>query len=194
MNKDSTHNCTTLHRCNMRLLRSICQVAFRQQTFQTLCKVRPIFQPNFVRYKYSRTTGVKGIKGRKIINDEPDEAEEECDEIAADQDLFEHSEYDVIANTTMNTTKNIMNIQNVLVLQPFIKWGPRKSTTKPELALQEAEALIRSIPTWVVEHSVKVPLETLDKQSLFGKGKMEELKSLIQDMRRTGKRVRITNF
>lgn len=176
----------------MRILRSIFQVAFRQQqTFQTLFKVRPVLQPAFVRYKYCHTTGVKGIKGRKFdVNEKPQE-ERNDDDIANDKGLFDDSEYDYIANTTMGTTKNIQNIHNVLVLQPFIKWGPRKSTTKPELALQEAEALIHSIPTWSVEHSVKVPLESMDKQYLFGRGKLAELKTLIQDMRRNGQTVSV---
>ncbi len=174
----------------MKLLRHLYQIAIRQQT--SFCKVLPIVQPQFVRYKYSQTNGVKGFKGRKIQNDEADN-EVESEEIGTDSDLFDHSDYDYIANSTMNTTKNILNIQNVVVLQPYIKWGPRKSATKPELALQEAEALVRSIPTWTVEHSLKVPLETLDKQSLFGTGKLEELKNLIQDMRRNGKRVRFSN-
>ncbi|KAG4073043.1 hypothetical protein HA402_009462 [Bradysia odoriphaga] len=172
----------------MRILRSLCQLAFRQQTYQTLLKVRPIFQPLFVRCKYVQNTGVKGMKGRKFeINEEPEESK--YDESASNDDLFDDSEYNYIANSTMNTTKNILNIQNVVVLQPFIKWGPRKSTTKPELALQEAEALIRSIPTWTVEHSEKVPLESLDKQSLFGKGKLKELKNLIQGLRSNGQPV-----
>lgn len=170
----------------MKFLRHLCQIAVQQTFF----KIRPFVQPNFVRYKYSQNSGVKGFKGRKIQNEEP-EKEEEYDETSAESDLFDHSDYDYIANSTMNTTKNILNIHNVIVLQPYIKWGPRKSETKPELALQEAEALIRSIPTWTVEHSVKVPLESLDKQSLFGTGKMEELKNLIQEMRRNGKRVSV---
>lgn len=173
----------------MKLLRHLCQMVVRQPN---LFKFRPIVQTSsFVRYKYSRTSGVKGLKGRKINSEEPDK-EDDVDETLTATDLFDHSDYDYIANSTMNTTKNILNIQNVLVLQPFIKWGPRKSATKPELALQEAEALVRSIPTWTVEHSIKVPLESLDKQSLFGTGKMEELKNVIQGMRRNGKRVSAT--
>lgn len=169
----------------MKFLRQICQIVVRQQTF---LKARSLVEPHLVRYKYNQTSGVKGLKGRKWNNDE----EEQIDEPSADSDLFDHSDYDYIANSTMNTTKNILNIQNVVVLQPYIKWGPRKSATKPELALQEAEALIRSIPTWIVEHSMKVPLESLDKQSLFGKGKLEELKHLIHEMRRNGKKVSCT--
>lgn len=178
----------------MRILRSICQLALRQQqTFQTLFKVCPVIQPHFVRYKYFQTTGVKGLKGRKFdVNEEPNDPKDTDQIKSTDSDLFDDNDYDCIANTTMSTTKNILNIQNVLVLQPYIKWGPKKATTKPELALQEAEALVRSIPTWTVEHSIKVPLESFDKQYLFGRGKLAELKSLIQDMKRKGQRVRFT--
>lgn len=175
----------------MRILRSICQLALRQQqTFQTLFKVCPVIQPHFVRYKYFQTTGVKGLKGRKFeVNEEPNDPKDTDQIESTDSDVFDDNDYDCIANTTMSTTKNILNIQNVLVLQPYIKWGPKKTTTKPELALQEAEALVRSIPTWTVEHSMKVPLESFDKQYLFGRGKLAELKSLIQDMKRKGQRV-----
>lgn len=173
----------------MKFLRQITQLVVRQQKFlnaQTLCCA----ESHFVRYKYSQNSGVKGQKGRKFNNVENEKEDDENDEITADSDLFEHSDYDFIANSTMNVTKNILNIQRILVIQPYIKWGPRKSLTKPELALQEAEALVRSIPTWAVEHSLKVPLESLDKQSLFGSGKMEEIRHLIQDIRRNGKQVK----
>lgn len=175
----------------MKLLRHLFhQIAVRQQTLR---QIRPIVQTHLMRYKYTQTSGVKGMKSKKFKTDEPDKDDDECDDdIKVDADLFDHSDYDYIANATMNTTKNILNIQNVVVLQPYIKWGPKKSVTKPELALQEAEALVRSIPTWTVEHSMKVPLESLDKQTLFGKGKIEELKSLIEHLRRKGQRV--SNF
>lgn len=168
----------------MKILRNLRHLVVQQQT---LFKVRPFVQPNFVRYRYSQNTGVKGIRNRKINNEEP-EKETEIEETDSSS-LFDHSDYDYIANSTMNTTKNILNVQNVVVLQPYVKWGPKKSSTKPELALQEAEALVRSIPTWTVEHSMKVPLDSLDKQTLFGKGKMEELKDLINDLKRNGKPV-----
>lgn len=78
----------------------------------------------------------------------------------------------------MHVTKNVQSEQNVLIIQPYIKWGPKKSETSPDLKLQEAEELIRSLDTWSIRESIKVGLETFDKTSLFGRGKLQELAQL----------------
>lgn len=89
----------------------------------------------------------------------------------------------------MNVTSKLLNQHNVLVIQPYIKWGPNKSITSPELKLEEAEALVRSIPTWNIQQSLKVPLESLNKKLIFGKGKMEEIKQILIQLRGAGKTV-----
>lgn len=94
-----------------------------------------------------------------------------------------------MANTALNVTNNLLNQHNVLVIQPYVKWGPNKSVTTPELKLQEAEALVRSIPTWTIQQSLKVPLESLNKKWIFGKGKMEEIKQILMQLRGSGKPV-----
>lgn len=91
----------------------------------------------------------------------------------------------------MHVTKNILNEQHVMVIQPYIKWGPRKSVTSPELKIQEAEALVRSLPRWAIVDSIKVPLESLDKRTLFGKGKLEEMRQTINKIRGSGGKVYI---
>lgn len=83
-------------------------------------------------------------------------------------------------------TQNILHQQNVLLIQPYIKWGPRKAAVKPELQLVEAESLVRTLPDWKVGISMKVPVESLDKKTLFGTGKIEELRALIQECREKG--------
>lgn len=75
----------------------------------------------------------------------------------------------------MHVTESIQSDQNVLVIQPYIKWGPEKSATPPDLKLQEAECLIRSLDTWSIQESVQVGLDSFDKPSLFGRGKLKEL-------------------
>lgn len=107
----------------------------------------------------------------------------------ANKFLFYFSEYDSVASAAMNITKDILNIQHVLVIQPYIKWGPKKSNVSPDLKLQETEALVRSIPTWSIVHSIKVPLETFDKNTFFGSGKIEELRLFIRKMSSAGKKV-----
>lgn len=95
-----------------------------------------------------------------------------------------------MANNAMHVTKNILNEQNVFIIQPYIKWGPRKSVTSPDLKLQEAEALVRSLPRWTICHQIIVPLESLDKRSLFGVGKLDEIKLTLQKIRASGNVVR----
>lgn len=99
---------------------------------------------------------------------------------------LDDADYDAIANSAMRVQKRLQNEQNVFIIQPYIKWGPKKSSSKPEHQLQEAEALVRSIPKWTVEHTLKVPLESLDKKHLFGVGKLEEIKTCLQNLQSSG--------
>lgn len=91
-----------------------------------------------------------------------------------------HSDYDSIANSAMHVvTQKLLNVQNVIVLQPYVKWGPKKRTDiKPENQLIEAESLIRTL-NWNVEVSLKVPLDSMTRKMIFGSGKLDELKQMI---------------
>lgn len=89
----------------------------------------------------------------------------------------------------MHVVKSIRNDQNVLIIQPYIKWGPKKSPTPPDLKLQEAEALIRSLDKWSIEETVKVGLLNFDKKTFFGKGQLEELIKLKKKIDETKNQV-----
>uniref|UniRef100_A0A182PBZ3 Hflx-type G domain-containing protein n=1 Tax=Anopheles epiroticus TaxID=199890 RepID=A0A182PBZ3_9DIPT len=152
---------------------------------------RPFAHLQVAREKYTDSSKYKGGKQagqrQKAIAPSDDQPGEEDDEAYGDRsELIEDREYDTVASSAMHVTKQILNVQHVVIIQPFIKWGPRKSPTKPELLLQEAEALVRSLPRWNIELSMKVPVETLDKRQLFGSGKLEELKSIIQARQESG--------
>lgn len=100
---------------------------------------------------------------------------------------YAHRDYDTLANTAMHVvTEKIPNQQNVLLIQPYIKWGPRKAAVKPEHQLAEAESLVRTLPNWKVEKSMKVPVESMEKRTLFGSGKLEELRNMIQKSNESG--------
>ncbi|XP_058057672.1 putative GTP-binding protein 6 [Anopheles bellator] len=138
------------------------------------------------KYKSGKVSG----KRQKAINsskqhDEAEEADDRSEHEDASQ-LIDDREYDSVVSSTMHVTKRILNTQNVAIIQPYIKWGPRKSVTKPELMLQEAEALVRSLPKWNIELSLKVPVETLEKRQLFGTGKLEELKAILRAHQEAG--------
>lgn len=94
--------------------------------------------------------------------------------------FFHFSEYESLASDAMNVTSSIRTEQNVLIIQPFVKWGPKKSATTPDLKMLEAQDLIRSLDTWSIGESIKVPLESLDSKKVFGRGKLEEIRQLIK--------------
>lgn len=90
----------------------------------------------------------------------------------------------------MNISGKLTIAHSVLILQPYIKWGSKKVyDVTPEDELKEAEALIGSLPNWQVAYSIKVPVESLDRKVLFGKGKLEELKLLVQELRENSRGV-----
>ncbi|XP_071455198.1 putative GTP-binding protein 6 [Hetaerina americana] len=69
----------------------------------------------------------------------------------------------------------------VIVLQPYVKWGPKKKAkTTPDLQLAEAVALVHSLENWKVVFSLKVPLHSLDKKTLFGHGSLEVLQEKVK--------------
>ena len=86
-------------------------------------------------------------------------------------------------------TQKILQHQNVFLIQPYIKWGPRKISVKPEHQLAEAESLVRTLPNWKVEISIKVPVENMERRTLFGSGKIEELRAMIQKSNESGNRI-----
>uniref|UniRef100_A0A146LTY2 Putative GTP-binding protein 6 n=1 Tax=Lygus hesperus TaxID=30085 RepID=A0A146LTY2_LYGHE len=64
----------------------------------------------------------------------------------------------------------------VFVIQPYIKWGPKmKKNTTPQLQLEEAEALVSTLPQWKVVSSLLVPLTSFDKTTFFSKGHLENI-------------------
>lgn len=68
----------------------------------------------------------------------------------------------------------------VFVIQPYVKWGPKKkAVTTPDLMMEEAIALIDTLPKWTCVDSIKVPLLSLGKKQLFGSGKLDTLKKQI---------------
>lgn len=100
-----------------------------------------------------------------------------------------HRDYETIANSAMHVVnQKLLNIQNVIVLQPFIKWGPKKRRdVKPENQLAEAESLIRTL-NWKVGESMKVPIDnSLNRSMIFGTGKLDELKKIINQRQAEGR-------
>lgn len=69
----------------------------------------------------------------------------------------------------------------VMVIQPYIKWGPsKKKNTTPELQLNEAVALIETLSGWKVVDKTVISLTSFNKKSFFGKGNLELIQSNIK--------------
>lgn len=138
------------------------------------------------RCKYTDANKFKGFKGKHKPMAFVDDGEVDRGNGSERFDL-EDAEYDAVVNSAMHVQKRLQNEQHVLVIQPYVKWGPKKSGSQPEHQLQEAEALVRSLPKWRVEYSLRVPLESLEKKQLFGAGKLEEIKAILSDLQTSGK-------
>ncbi|XP_052902925.1 putative GTP-binding protein 6 [Anopheles moucheti] len=168
--------------------------SYQTKTLVVTTRCQSLARLNLRREKYTDASKYKGGKlagqRQKAIASENDHFVSEDDETlhAGDNrtELIDDRDYDTVASSAMHVTKQILNVQHVVIIQPYIKWGPRKNPTKPELLLQEAEALVRSLPKWTIELSMKIPVETLDKRQLFGSGKLDELKNIIQTRQESG--------
>lgn len=100
--------------------------------------------------------------------------------------LLFHSAYDEVAGGAMRISRDVATAQQVLILQPYVKWAAKRNTpgdVHPNDQLAEAVALVNSLPNWKVARGLKVPLESLDRKTLFGSGKLAELKTLVADLR-----------
>lgn len=93
---------------------------------------------------------------------------------------FTCSEYASLVSQALGVQSTITNEENVLVIQPYIKFGANKSKVPPGVRLREAEDLIRSLDAWNVVESITVPLSAIRKNVVFGSGKMDELKKLAK--------------
>ncbi|KAK7070264.1 putative GTP-binding protein 6 [Halocaridina rubra] len=71
----------------------------------------------------------------------------------------------------------------VLVLQPWIKWGPNmKHNTTAQRMLDEAVALIATLPGIRIIHKEVVPVRSIDGKVVFGSGTLERLLSLSRSL------------
>ncbi|XP_018803712.1 PREDICTED: putative GTP-binding protein 6 [Bactrocera latifrons] len=144
-----------------------------------------------IRLKYVQHKGVKGIRNRKGAY-ESISRDENSRQTAMTKDIGNDGNHDESVNLDDRAyeelVSNVINIspsflsQNVFIIQPYVKWGSERNTlSTPDDQLEEANALISSLPNWNVGHSMKIPLETLNRKELFGSGKIEELKKLLQE-------------
>ncbi|XP_050513506.1 putative GTP-binding protein 6 [Diabrotica virgifera virgifera] len=93
------------------------------------------------------------------------------------EDILEtESEY----NKEVDNFMSVKDIHNCVIIQPYVKWGPRKLSVTPEEQLEEAVALVKTLPSWKVVNTITVPLESLDSKSLFKSGNMDKLSKMVR--------------
>lgn len=91
-----------------------------------------------------------------------------------------YSEYTSLVRQAIGVQSSIDKQENVMIIQPFVKWGPNKSNVPPDVRLQEAADLIHSVDKWNIVESMTVSLRSVKKSHLFGTGKLDELKKLVK--------------
>lgn len=108
---------------------------------------------------------------------------------------FKMNEFSVLHNTDLDDSmksdmnslfsralQSLVHGQQVFIIQPHIKWGPKKKrNTTPELQLDESVSLINTLEGWKVIGKTIIGLYTFSQQSFFGKGKLEEIRALVQN-------------
>ena len=70
--------------------------------------------------------------------------------------------------------------EQVLVIQPFIRFGQHqaKTDTDKDLMLQESLALVQTLDWKIVDH-LTVGLSSFQRKHLFGRGKIEMLRDRV---------------
>ncbi|XP_017848642.1 putative GTP-binding protein 6 isoform X2 [Drosophila busckii] len=159
-------------------------------------QILPVHNKVPVCFKYTQHQGVKGIRNRKSYYESLMQANQQITQdptsapiSPSDMRFLDDRAYDEVAGGAMRISRDVATAQHVLILQPYIKWTAKRSTTdnvRPEDQLAEATALINSLPNWQVTSALKVPLENLERKTLFGSGKLLELKELIANLQRQG--------
>lgn len=170
-------------------LRSVLRISWARQ-------LRPAAIQIQSRFKYTQNQGVKGIRNRKSYYEAQMQAGQQADDeqeqdtssggSSLDMRFLEDRAYDEVAGGAMRISQDVATAQQVLILQPYVKWAAKRNMpddVQPNDQLAEATALIHSLPNWKVARGIKVPLESLERKTLFGTGKLAELKTLVQDLR-----------
>ncbi|XP_074660279.1 putative GTP-binding protein 6 [Tubulanus polymorphus] len=71
--------------------------------------------------------------------------------------------------------------QRVLIIQPDIKWGPKRpKITSAALQVEEGCALIRTLPKWNITETKTISLKHVHPRTIFGKGNYADLTRLIR--------------
>lgn len=137
-----------------------------------ICDTRRFIQTTCITYKK-----------KKVKNLEQNISQESQEDL--DEEILFDPEFESLRSTTdiLGETSGGINEQGVVVLQPWVKWGPRmRQNTSPELLLDEAVALVETLPGFKVRHKEVVPVRSLDTKAVFGSGQLERLHTKVKQV------------
>lgn len=91
-------------------------------------------------------------------------------------------EQDESFNDFVNRTLRLPETgHQVFIIQPSIKWGPsKKINTTPQLQLNEAVTLIKTLSNWKVVDTKIINLTSFNKKTFFGKGNLEFISNKVR--------------
>ncbi|XP_076068735.1 putative GTP-binding protein 6 isoform X2 [Oratosquilla oratoria] len=123
----------------------------------------------------------KKKKHLSLVAEVPDSEWNENEE----ENILEDPEYDLLTSSAFvpGKIKGQDGVSGVMVLQPWVKWGPRKRLdTNGELLLDEAAALISTLPMYKVVAKEVVHVKSTETKGVFGTGTLERLASEIRSL------------
>lgn len=73
----------------------------------------------------------------------------------------------------------------VLIIQPYIKWGAKKDRcTSPDVKSEESESLVRTLVDWKLVETIKIGLTSYRKLTFFGPGNMDAIALKVKQDKR----------
>lgn len=73
----------------------------------------------------------------------------------------------------------------VLVIQPYIKWGPKKDlNTTSAIKLEESKSLVHTLADWKVIDEMQIGLTSYRKHSFFGPGNLDLIAQKVRENKR----------
>lgn len=134
---------------------------------------------NFFDLKSFTTTSVLSKKKKSKKEKTVYVQEDDINEIEAN--ILDDPDFDALRSDSdilgfIGSQSNQRFDLGVLVLQPWVKWGPRmKQNTTSQMMLDEAAALMSTLPGIRVIHKEVVPVKSMESKTVFGSGTLNRL-------------------
>lgn len=113
-----------------------------------------------------------------------DDVEEIIDDRFLEDPAFEILRHDSNILGVFGSESVTIREVGVIVLQPWVKWGYNKRVdTSGQLMLEEAVALVSTLPGIHILDKEIVPVRSLDRKAIFGSGTLDRLVSKARSLK-----------